>query len=61
MDLRKRILIIEDDEDISLSLKYNLEKEGGYAVQTAPDDDVARGSSLALLKSSRTPRSGKAI
>ena len=39
MDARKRILIIEDDEDIALSLKYNLEKEGGYAVQTAFDGE----------------------
>ena len=40
MDLRKRILIIEDDEDIALSLKYNLEKEGGYAVATAADGET---------------------
>lgn len=39
MDLRKQILIIEDDDDIALSLKYNLEKEGGYAVRTAPDGE----------------------
>src|SRR6058998_2474166 len=39
MDLRKRILIIEDDEDIALSLKYNLEKEGGYSVQAVPDGE----------------------
>ena len=38
-DLRKRILIVEDDEDIALSLKYNLEKEGGYLVQTAHDGE----------------------
>src|SRR2546427_10389595 len=40
MDLRKRILIIEDDDDIALSLKYNLEKEGGYVVATAGDGDA---------------------
>ena len=40
VDLRKRILIIEDDEDIVLSLKYNLEKEGGYVVATAPDGET---------------------
>jgi two-component system alkaline phosphatase synthesis response regulator PhoP len=39
MDLRKQILVIEDDDDIALSLKYNLEKEGGYAVRTAPDGE----------------------
>jgi DNA-binding response OmpR family regulator len=39
MDLRKRILIVEDDEDIALSLKYNLEKEGGYLVQTEADGE----------------------
>src|SRR5262245_59795438 len=39
MDLRKRILIIEDDEDIALSLKYTLEKEGGYAVQAVADGE----------------------
>jgi two-component system, OmpR family, alkaline phosphatase synthesis response regulator PhoP len=40
MDLRKRILIVEDDDDIALSLKYNLEKEGGYVVATAGDGDA---------------------
>ena len=39
MDSRKHILIIEDDEDIALSLKYNLEKEGGYAVRTTSDGE----------------------
>jgi DNA-binding response OmpR family regulator len=39
MDLRKKILIIEDDEDIALSLKYNLEKEGGFAVEIASDGE----------------------
>ena len=32
---RRRILVIEDDPDITLSLKYNLEREGGYRVLTA--------------------------
>jgi len=32
-----RILIIEDDSDIALSLKYNLERDGGYAVAVAHD------------------------
>src|SRR5213592_3886388 len=40
MDLRKRILIIEDDEDIALSLKYNLEREGGYSVATTGDGEA---------------------
>ena len=39
MDSRKHILIIEDDDDIALSLKYNLEKEGGYSVRTARDGE----------------------
>ena len=39
MEVRKRVLIIEDDEDITLSLRYNLEKEGGYIVQTATDGE----------------------
>ncbi|HEY3175094.1 MAG TPA: response regulator transcription factor [Candidatus Polarisedimenticolia bacterium] len=32
---RKRILIVEDEEDLAASLKYNLEKEGGYTVVTS--------------------------
>ena len=32
---RGRILIVEDEEDLAASLKYNLEKEGGYVVATA--------------------------
>ncbi len=39
-DSRRRVLVIEDDEDIALSLKYNLEREGGYAVQIAADGDA---------------------
>jgi DNA-binding response OmpR family regulator len=35
----KRILIIEDDADIVLSLKYNLEREGRYAVSTSLDGE----------------------
>jgi len=31
----KRILIIEDEEDMAASLKYSLEREGGYDVTTA--------------------------
>jgi DNA-binding response OmpR family regulator len=33
----KSILIIEDDPDIALSLKYNLERSGPYQVDTAED------------------------
>ena len=33
----RRILVIEDEADIALSLKYNLEREGGFSVQTAAD------------------------
>ena len=32
---RRRILIVEDEEDLAASLKYNLEKEAGYGVATA--------------------------
>jgi DNA-binding response OmpR family regulator len=32
-----RILIVEDDPDIALSLRLKLEREGGYAVETAVD------------------------
>ena len=32
---RKRILIVEDESDLSASLRYNLEKDGGYSVTTA--------------------------
>jgi two-component system alkaline phosphatase synthesis response regulator PhoP len=39
-DSRRRILVIEDDEDIALSLKYNLEREGGYVVSIAGDGEA---------------------
>jgi DNA-binding response OmpR family regulator len=35
-----RILLIEDDADIALSLKYNLEREGGFAVALAADGET---------------------
>jgi DNA-binding response OmpR family regulator len=38
-DVRKRVLVIEDDEDIALSLEYNLEKAGGYVVQSVRDGE----------------------
>jgi DNA-binding response OmpR family regulator len=37
----KRILVVEDDADIALSLRYNLEREGGYAVAVAGDGEEA--------------------
>jgi DNA-binding response OmpR family regulator len=37
----KRILVVEDDADIALSLRYNLEREGGYAVTVAHDGERA--------------------
>ena len=36
---RKRILIIEDDESISLGLRMNLEAEG-YGVEVADDGET---------------------
>jgi DNA-binding response OmpR family regulator len=33
----KRILVIEDDSDIALSVKYNLERDGEYAVTVCHD------------------------
>ena len=37
----KRILVVEDEADIALSLRYNLEREGGYAVTVAGDGERA--------------------
>ena len=34
-NLRRRVLIIEDDEDIANSIKYNLEREGTFEVRVA--------------------------
>lgn len=45
---RKRILIVEDEEDLAASLKYNLEKEGGYAVVIARTGE--QGLALARQK-----------
>ena len=41
----KRILVVEDDRDIALSLRLRLEREGGFAVETA--EDGASGLRLA--------------
>ena len=32
---RRKVLLIEDEEDLAHSIKYHLEKEGGFAVTTA--------------------------
>jgi DNA-binding response OmpR family regulator len=42
----KRILVIEDDPDIALSLRLKLERDGGFAVDTA--EDGAAGLRLAV-------------
>jgi DNA-binding response OmpR family regulator len=36
----QRVLIVEDDPDIALSLRYCLEREGGYAVTVAADGET---------------------
>ncbi len=46
---RKRILIVEDEGDLSASLRYNLEKDGGYSVTTA--DTGEKGLAAARQKS----------
>jgi DNA-binding response OmpR family regulator len=45
----KRILVVEDEADIALSLRYNLEREGGYAVTVAADGERA------LREAEKTP------
>lgn len=35
----KRILLIEDDADIGLSIKYNLERDGAYSVETVSNGE----------------------
>jgi len=42
----KRILVVEDDADIALSVKYNLERDGGYAVASVPDAEGALREAL---------------
>ena len=42
----KRILVIEDDPDIALSLRLKLERDGGFSVATA--EDGAAGLRLAI-------------
>jgi DNA-binding response OmpR family regulator len=40
------VLIIEDDADIALSLKYNLEQEGGYVVEVVEDGETGARRAL---------------
>jgi DNA-binding response OmpR family regulator len=42
------VLIIEDDEDIALSLKYNLERDGAFSVRTATNGESGVEQALAL-------------
>ena len=42
----KRILVIEDDPDIALSLRLKLERDGGFEVRTAADGAARRGIAL---------------
>ncbi len=42
----KRILVIEDDADIALSLKYNLEREGDFRVSDARDGEAGLREAL---------------
>lgn len=42
-----RILLIEDDADIALSLKYNLEKEEGFAVSVCADGELGFREAMA--------------
>jgi len=50
-----RVLLIEDDEDIALSLKYNIEREASYSVEAVADgasgirEALARTPDLVLL------------
>jgi len=50
----KRILIVEDEEDIAASLRFNLEREGGYTVTAARSGEeglalARRGFDLIIL------------
>ena len=42
----KRILLIEDDADIALSLRYNLEKDGAFEVATFRDGEAGLKAAL---------------
>jgi len=42
----KRILVIEDDPDIALSLRMKLERDGGFAVETVDDGSAGMRSAI---------------
>ena len=42
----KRILVIEDDPDIALSLRLKLERDGGYTVETVEDGSAGMRSAI---------------
>ena len=44
----RRILVIEDDPDIALSLRLKLERDGGFAVEIAMDPHPALRATLSL-------------
>lgn len=39
--MTRHVLVVEDDADIALSLRHNLEREGGFDVAVAPDGERA--------------------
>ncbi len=45
--MTKRILVIEDDPDIALSLRLKLERDGGFEVETAEDGSAGLRSAIA--------------
>jgi len=47
--MTKRILLIEDDADIALSLRYTLEKEGPFTVATSRDGESGLREALARV------------
>ena len=47
-DTRKTVLVVEDDEDIAESIRYNLEREGAYRVSVARTGE--EGLRLAMEK-----------
>ena len=65
--MKKRILLIEDDADIALSLRHNLEKEKGFLVATARDGEtglraaVESPPDLVLLDLNLPGRDGREI
>ncbi|MBZ5638670.1 MAG: response regulator transcription factor [Acidobacteriia bacterium] len=45
----KRILLIEDDEDIALSLRYNLERDGAFEITSVRDGEAGLEAAAARL------------